>query len=169
MIILPHSHKCNTGVPASSYGRATVDYHHRPQSDQWSSGRPRMRSTRQSSRTGEYGEDHGCGKNSNDIFVDIMLFEIEVFIKCYSEMLKWGDWYDTLKIYVGKKPSSFARCVEIPMMRNLALIYCFSSKGRHLGDNPWAGLGSDKYLVWWNIHRFVCHLHKGDAPSCDSG
>ena len=59
------------------------------------------------------------------------------------------------------------------MMRNSVLsafsFYCFSSKGRHLEDNPRAGLGSDKYLVWSKKHRFVCHLHKGDDPGCDSG
>ena len=63
---------------------------------------------------------------------------------------------------------SFARCVQVPMMRNLVylgFIYCFSSKGRHLElDHPWSGLGSDKYIAWSNKRRFVCRLHKGDDP-----
>ena len=41
---------------------------------------------------------------------------------------------------------------------HLAILFCFSPKGRHLGDNSWASLWSDKYLVWSKKHRFVCHL-----------
>ena len=28
-------------------------------------------------------------------------------------------------------------------------------------------IGSDKYQVWPNNSRCVCHLHKSDDPSCD--
>ena len=49
---------------------------------------------------------------------------------------------------------------EIRSYLHSASIYYFTFKGRHLGDNPWAGLGSDMYLMWSEKHRFVWHLHK---------
>ena len=103
-----------------------------------------------------------------------MLFEIELFIKRYSEILNWGGWCDTLTEDVcrGKAIELHAalryQWWEIQSYLHLALIYCFSSKGKHLGDNPWAGLESNNYLVWSKKHRFVYRLHKGDDRSCEN-
>ena len=104
----------------------------------------------------------------------IMLFEIEIFIVTLLWNLTLRGWRDTLTqnmyMYRGKNikfSTLHLGTNDEKFGLHQALIYYFSSNRRYLRGNPWAGLGSDKYLVWPKKCRFVCHMHKGDDPSCD--
>ena len=72
-----------------------------------------------------------------------------------------------------REKASFARCVEVPIIRN-SVLFAFSFNvlffiQRDILETIPAGLGSDKFVMWSKKHRFVCHLHKDEDPGCDSG
>ena len=82
-------------------------------------------------------------------------------------------WYSD-SVCVRKKPLSFAHCVEVPMMRN-SVLFAFSFNLLFFIQRETSWRQSLSWFRWATSircgqrNRFMCHLHKGDDPSCDSG